>query len=374
MDFRLNDDQRMLGETLARFLSDNYPLDKRHEFARSDEGFSRQIWSQFAELGVIGALFGEADGGYGGTGVDLMVVFEALGRTLVVEPFLPTLLAGSLLAEMAGAEHQGLLGDVIEGKSLLALAHGEMAARYDLDHVAVTASQANGKWQVTGQKSVVLGGGSADRVLVSARTSGSPGSQDGISLFLVDPAATGVTRRAYGTVDGYPAAEISFEVAPAKLVGNPGKAYAAIEKAHARAIVAICSECLGAMEVAKDLTIEYMHTRKQFGVIIGKFQALQHRMADVLIEIEQLRSAIINAAGHLESDRRIREWHVSAAKNLAGRAGRQTAEEAIQIHGGMGMTWEYPVGHFAKRITMIDHMFGDTDHHLERFIDMGEQA
>ena len=371
MDFRLGEDQRMLAETLARFLKENYAIDKRHENARMDGGFSRDMWKAFADLGVIGALFPEQVGGFGGSGDDLMVVFEALGRALVVEPFLPTLLAGSAIAEAGSQAQKAMLESVIAGETLIALAHGEQAARYDLDHVETNATESGGQWKITGAKSVVLGGGNADRLVISARTSGGATDDEGISLFIVDPAAGGVIVRDYGTVDGYPSAEVSFENAVGEPLGAIGKAFPVIEKVHARAIVALSAEVLGAMEVAKDMTVEYMHTRKQFGVIIGKFQALQHRMADVLIEIEQMRSSLINAAGNLEGERKRREWAVSACKNLAGRAGRQVAEEAIQIHGGMGMTWEYPVGHFAKHIIMADHLFGDTDHHLERFIKMG---
>jgi hypothetical protein len=370
MDFALSDDRRMLAETLGRFLKDNYPLEKRHEFARSEEGFSRQMWAKLAELGVIGALFGEDAGGFGGEGDDFVVVFEALGRALVVEPFLPTLLAGSLIADLGTPAQKAMLGEIIAGEKLIALAHGEPQSRYELEHVTARAVEAEGGFAISGHKSVVLGGGSADILVVSARTAGASGDREGISLFLVKRDAPGVSIRSYGTVDGYPAAEVSFDAARGELLGRMDEAFPAIEKAQACGIVAIVAECLGAMERAKDLTIEYMHTRKQFGVIIGKFQALQHRMADVLIEIEQLRSSLINAAGHLNAERNLREKMVSAAKNLAGRAGRQTAEEAIQIHGGMGMTWEYPVGHYAKRIVMIDHLFGDTDHHLERFVEL----
>jgi alkylation response protein AidB-like acyl-CoA dehydrogenase len=368
MDFALNDDRRMLAETLGRFLQENYAIDRRHVFARSDDGFSREMWARFAELGVIGALFGEEAGGFGGEGDDLMVVFEALGRNLVVEPFLPSLLAGSLISDLGTPSQKAALAGVIEGRTLIAFAHGEPQARYEIEDVATWAVAESGSHTISGQKSVVLGGAAADLLVVSARTSGPETGHEGISLFLVDPRSGGVEIRGYSTVDGYPAAEIRFDNARGEVLGAPGTAFPAIEKAHARAIVAICAECLGAMERARDLTVEFMHTRKQFGVVIGKFQALQHRMADVLIEIEQLRSSLINAAGHLGSSRNVREKMVSAAKNLAGRAGRQVAEEAIQIHGGMGMTWEYPVGHFAKRIVMIDHLFGDADHHLERFI------
>ena len=372
MDFNLNDDRRMLAETLERFLRDTYPIDKRHEFAASESGWSNEMWQQFAELGVIGALFTEDQGGFGGEGEDIMVVFEALGRALVVEPFLPTLLAGSLLAEVMGSEASDKIEEVVSGQKILAFAHGEPNSRYHLDHVETSAVESGDNYALSGHKSVVLSGADADEIIVSARTSGSAAADKGISLFLLDPKAEGVTIRNYGTVDGYPAADIILDNAAATLIGKKDGALPAIEKAHAKAILAVSAEALGAMEVAKDLTVEYMKTRKQFGVIIGKFQALQHRMADVLIEIEQMRSSVVNAAGNLSSDRKKREWYVSALKHMAGKVGRQVAEEAIQIHGGMGMTWEYPVGHYSKRIIMIDHLFGDTDHHLDRFIRLGE--
>jgi len=294
MDFSLNDDQRMLADTLGRFLQDNYPIEKRHESAASPEGFSREVWTELGELGMAGALFPESAGGFGGSGQDIAIVFEALGRALVVEPFLPTLFAGGLLAELDGdGKHQSLIEKTIAGDSLLAFAHGEPDAHYDLENVATAAEKnGQGEWQISGRKSVVLGGGSADQLIVSARTSGETESTDGISLFLVDPASGDVEIRNYGTVDGYAAAEISLNGAKGELLGEEGKALGSIEKAHARAIVAVSAEALGAMEVAKDFTVEYMHQRKQFGVPIGKFQALQHRMADVLIELEQLRSAI----------------------------------------------------------------------------------
>ncbi len=372
MDFNLNEDRRMLRDTLEKFLRDKYTIKDRLKFAQSDRGFSPDIWKQFAELGIIGALFEEQDGGFGGKGDDLMVVFEQMGRALVVEPLLScAILSGTILSAL----NSDLVEEVISGQTLVSLAHSEPDSRYDLAQVRASAKQNGDDWLINGHKSVVLGAPSADKLIVSARTGGEIAEQDGISLFLVDSLANGVERRSYSTVDGYSAADISFTNSPAMLLGLLGdkdQAYPLIELAHARAVVAICSECLGACEVAKDQTVEYMHTRKQFGVAIGQFQALQHRMADVLIEIEQMRSAVINAAGHLEDSQNIREKNISAAKNLIGRAGRQVAEEAIQIHGGIAMTWEASISHYAKRIIMIDHLFGDTDHHLERYIELGQ--
>ncbi len=371
MDFALNDDRRMLAETLERFLSDNYDIEKRHGFAMMDDGFSKQMWEKFAELGIIGALFDEKAGGFGGEGADLMVVFEALGRHLVVEPFLPTLMAGTILAGAGGQE--ALLEQVINGETAIALAHGEPSSRYELASVSSIAEQSGKEWIINGDKSVVLGGSAATQLVVSARTTGEADSENGISLFLVE-ATNGVTKRNYSTINGYGAAEIKLENASGILLGEVDQGYKLLERAYAAGIVAISAEALGAMHVATDLTVEYTRQRKQFGIPIGKFQALQHRMADMLIELEQMRSSVMNAAGNLDKDRLDREKEISACKHLVGTIGRQVAEEAIQIHGGMGMTWEYAVGHFAKHIIMIDHVLGDTDHHLERYIALGRNT
>lgn len=367
MDFNLDDDRRMLSDTLQRFLSDQYPIETRHKNAEAEDGYSPEMWQQFAELGIIGALFDEDVGGFGGSGIDLSVVFEQFGRSLVVEPLLPcAVLAGSILAELGNENQKSLIESIVAGELKLALAHGEPDARYELNKVSTHIKDGT----ISGYKSVVLGGNCADKLLVSVRESGDAESDEGISIYLVDRDAEGVTIRSFGTVDGYPAAEISLYKVTGELIGTAGKAFDSIEMAYSRGNVALCAEALGAMEVAKDMTVEYMHTRKQFGVPIGKFQALQHRMADILIEIEQMRSAVINAVAGLGEDRVNREKAVSAAKHLAGKIGRQVAEEAIQIHGGNGMTWEYAVGHYSKRLIMIDHLLGDTDHHLERYISL----
>ncbi len=365
MDFNLDQDRSMLRDMLEKFLRDKYPIEKRLEFAASDESYSPQMWEQFAEMGIIGALFGEEVGGFGGAGDDIALVFEQLGRALVVEPFLSSgILAGTILAEL---KHE-FVEEIISGKCQIALAHAEPDSRYDLTHVAARAERAGNDWVINGNKCVILGAPCANKFIVSARISGATNDEQGIGLFLVDALANGLQIRAYSTIDGYGAGDLILENTPATLLVEAGEAAGLIELAHARAVLAVCAECLGACEAAKDMTVEYMHTRKQFGVPIGKFQVLQHRMADVLIEIEQMRSAVINAAGHINDDRNTREKFISAAKNLIGRAGRAIAEEAIQIHGGIAMTWEAAISHYAKRIIMIDHLFGDTDHHLERYI------
>ncbi len=378
MDFNHNEDRRMLENTLSRYVREQYDFETRMEIAGTDLGYSAQKWAEMAELGIIGALFREEDGGFGGHGFDLMVVFEQLGRGIVVEPFLSSaILAGGLIAELGNETQKAMIDDVIAGGKLLAFAHGEPTSRYTLSDVTTTATKSGDGWVLNGHKSVVAGGDNADSFIISARVSGDRMDETGIALFIIDAGTDGVERRQYGTVDGYGAADVFLRDVTVKadaLLGEDGGAFAAIEKATARAVLALSAEALGAMEVVKDMTLEYLRTRNQFGVPIGRFQALQHRMADLLMEVEQARSIVINAAGALDGDRLAREKAVSAAKNLIGRVGRLVAEEAIQMHGGIGMTWEFSMPHYAKRIIMLDHMFGDTDHHMERFIALSSAA
>lgn len=373
MDFQHTDERQMLADMVGRFVRDEYDIETRHANAASEAGFSADTWAQLAELGVIGALFEEAVGGFGGSGFDVAIVFEQLGRGLVVEPFLSNLLAGTALAAARG--HEQAVEEIISGAGLFAFAHGEPASRYDLAHVDTTAKPSDGGYEINGNKAVVISGDTADQLVVSARTTGTSSDSSGLSLFLVSANADGVHVRGYPTIDGYRAADIALDkvkVPTDALIGDEGEAYSTIEKVNAVGTLAVCAEALGAIDVAIDMTLEYLKTRKQFGVPIGKFQALQHRMADMMTEREQIRSAVINAAGHLDAEDR--DWQISAMKNLVGRSGRKIAEEAIQMHGGIAMTWEYAAGHYSKRIIMIDHLFGDEDHHLERIIKLGAAA
>lgn len=374
MDFDPTEDRRMLADLLARYVAEQYTMEKRHAIARSSEGFSREQWKTFAQLGVIGALFGEEQGGFGGGGFDLAVVFEALGRGLVLEPFLPTVLAGSALAHAGGRRWAEALAAMITGECIATLAHEEAESRYELQRVATRARRDGGDYVLDGRKAVVPLGGQADLLVVSARTSGEVADVNGVSLFVLPAATEGLRVRSYPTIDGGRAAEVVLEQArvPATaLLGAEGQGLATLEHAVGRGIVALCAEAVGAMDAAKAMTIEYLQTRRQFGKVIGSFQALQHRMADVLLEIEQARSALINAAAALEAERIPRERALSAAKASIGRIGTLVAEESIQLHGGIGMTWELPLPHFAKRLVMIDHQLGDEDHHLARFIALG---
>lgn len=376
MDFSLSEEQRLLKETVDRLVRDRYGFEARQKAAASEEGFSRETWATFAELGLLAVPFPEAVGGLGGGGVDLMVVAEAFGRGLVVEPYLATVVLGGALVELAGSEAQkaDVLGRVVAGETLLAFAHGEPQGRYDLSHVATRAERGGDGWQLSGRKSVVINGDAADTLIVSARVSGATGDSDGIGLFLVSRDAAGLTVRGNPTIDGGRSAEVVLDGVAAEPLGEPGRAYPAIEVAVARGIVALCAEAVGAMEVACETTLDYLKTRKQFGRPIGSFQALQHRMVDMRTALEQARSMAILAAAKLSADRVERERTVSAAKVTVGRAAHHVAEEAIQLHGGIAMTWEYALAHYAKRLVMIDHLLGDVDYHTERFIALTDAA
>ncbi|WP_233848300.1 acyl-CoA dehydrogenase family protein [Paraburkholderia sp. HD33-4] len=375
MNFQHTEDRRMLADTLNRFISEQYGFATRDKIACSTQGFSSELWARFAELGVIGALFDEASGGFGGGGFDISVVFESIGRGLVVEPFLDTLIVGRAIDRSGSDAQKAALTSLIDGSRIVALAHGEPDSHYELARVAATrALRSDNRWTVNGAKAVVQFGEHAQVFLVSARTSGEDDAEGGITLFLVPKDASGVSVRGYRKIDGGRAAEVTFDnvtLGDDSVLGSVDEGYATLEYAVSCGVLALCAEAVGAMDVAKDYTLDYLRTRKQFGVPIGSFQALQHRMADLLLEIEQARSAVINAAAALDGERNARERAVSAAKYSIGRIGARVAEECIQLHGGIGMTWELPLAHYAKRLVMIDHQLGDEDHHLERFVALG---
>ncbi|MEQ9242354.1 acyl-CoA dehydrogenase family protein [Roseovarius indicus] len=359
MDFTLSDERRMLQDSLSRYLADNLDHERRRKTLASDAPYDADLFKGLADLGTLAALFPEEAGGFGGTGPDLALVFETLGRAGTLEPFLPAALAAPLLTD-----HADLVEQVIAGESIVTLAHTEPDARYDLADVTLSA-----KPTLSGTKTNVLYGAQATHLIVSARESGDRLDPDGISLFLVPTDAPGLTITPLTNVDGTASAQVTFTDTPAETrLGDPGQGHALLETATAHAILALSAETLGAMEATKDLTLAYLQERQQFGRPIGTFQALQHRLADMLTEIEQARSAVLNLAGHLDAPRDTRERHVSATKNLVGRVAALVAEEAIQMHGGIGMTQEYELSHHARRLVMADHLFGDVDHHLERFI------
>jgi len=378
MDFDLSDEQRLLKDSVTSLIEKEYAFEQRKAYAREPHGYSAARWAQFAELGLLGLPFAEDVGGIGGTPVETMIVMEAFGRGLVLEPYLATIVLGGGLLRFAGsaAQRQEMVPAIAAGKLRLAFAHTERQARYDLADIAVTATPApGGGFVLGGHKGVVLHGDSADRLIVSARTAGGQREPDGISLFLLDPKTEGVAVQGYATVDGLRAAEITLRdvrLGAEALLGPRDHALPLIERAIDLAIAALAAEAVGAMSVMHELTVEYLKTRKQFGVAIGAFQALQHRAVDMLVAVEQARSMAMLATMMAEApDAGERRRMIAAAKVQCGRSGRQVGQQAIQLHGGIGMTDEYKIGHYFKRVTAIDTLFGDADHHLAVVADAG---
>lgn len=371
MQLAYNEDHRMLAETLERFVTNEYAFEIRDAAANSASGFSPELWSQFAELGIIGALFEESAGGFGGTGADIALVFEGIGRGIVAEPFHAVLRGGSCLAAGNDAQRE-LLESVIAGESLVSLAYCEPGSDYAADKVSTSATRDGNAWIITGQKLAVPFAEAADSIVVSARTSGRGDSTDGVSLFVVPCATAGLSCDPYINVDGGASADLVLEqvrVGSDALLGDEGKGHSILEAALNRGLLALSAEALGVMSVTSHLTLDYLRDRRQFGVHIGSFQALQHRIVEVVIGIEQARSAVANAASALDDqDERTAARMLSAAKYTVGHTGRRVSEEAIQMHGGNGMIWEVAVAHYAKRLVMIDHELGDEDFHLQRYI------
>ncbi|MFL6678634.1 MAG: acyl-CoA dehydrogenase family protein [Burkholderiaceae bacterium] len=377
MDFDLSDEQRMLQDSVTRLLSGQCSFEQRQAHLAEPPGYSRALWARFAEMGLLGLPFAQEDGGFGGGPTDTLIVMTALGRSLAPGPYLAsTVLAGGLLRDTGSdAQRAACLPAMAEGALTLALAHVEDAARFDLAHVDATASAAGGGWILSGAKRFVPWGDSADRLLVSARTHGRANDRDGLSLFLVDAAATGITRRGYRTQDHGRAADIRFDsvrVDADALIGVAGAALPAIERATDVATAALCAEAIGVMERAHELTVDYLKVRRQFGVAIGSFQALQHRAVDMLVALEQARSMALYAAMMCDDpDPDARSRAISAAKVQVGRSARFVGQEAVQLHGGIGMTEECQVGHYFRRLTLVEILFGDSAHHLRRLARSG---
>ena len=376
MDFTLTDEQRQLQDTIRRYLGREYSFEQRRKRLAADPGPSRDVWAGLAELGVLGIGIREDDGGLGGDAFDAMIVMEALGRALVVEPYLSSVVLGAGIVSDAGNEAQraAWLPAIVAGEKRLAFAHGERNARYAEAYVETRAAKHDKGWKLEGAKAVVLDGDSADALIVSARTAGEPGQREGISLFLVDPKARGVKVRGYATQDARRAADVDFAgvtVGDDARLGPANEALPAIERALDRANAALCAEAIGIVEALNEATLEYLKTRKQFGQPIGRFQALQHRMADMTIKAVEARSmAILAAAAMSGADAAERARRVSAAKAFVGQAARFVGQQAIQLHGAIGMTDELVVSHWFKRLAIIDATFGGAEHHLARVSDM----
>ena len=361
MDFQPTEERRMVADMINKFIQNDYPLKARLDAGASELGYNPQAYTQMAELGLIGALFDEDIGGFGGGGFDIATVFTELGRGLINEPFNDTALASGYIFAQTG--HRDWVEHIISGTKRVALALIENGADYDWDMPETLATAKGDGWTLAGTKTSVKFSHGADAIIVSAKIQ----TTTGLSLFLVKGDAAGMTQHRFQTIDGGSACDISLTDTPALLLGAEGGSYEILDATAARCTLAVCAEALGLMDSIKTLTVDYLRTRQQFGTVIGKFQALQHRIAQMLLEIEQAKSAVTNAAKDLDAPTDERNRAISAAKYSIGRIGCYVAEEAIQLHGGIGMTWEYDLGHFAKRLVMIDHEWGDQDHHLMRY-------
>ena len=375
MDFSVSEEQSMLSDVIAKFIDNDYDFETRQKIAEGEKGFSEELWKSFAEMGWTAVPFGEDDGGLGGGPVELMLMMEQFGRGLLVEPFLANIvLAGGILRRVANGDQKSkYLGPLIEGDLHAALAFAEPQSRFNINNIATTATKTDDGYLLNGRKAMVLNGGAADLLIIPARTSGAQSDIDGISLFAVDTSLVGVNRNSYITVDAQQAAEIELvdvTVTADSILGQEGEGYSALQSTVDEATLAVCAEAVGIMRTMHDKTVEYTKQRVQFGVPIGSFQALQHRMVETLMACEQsksllLWSAMVNTSGADDA-----RQSISALKHQIGTAGVSVAKEAVQIHGGMGVTWELDISHFFKRMTAINILFGDADYHLDRYVEL----
>ena len=375
MDFDLTDEQRLLKDSVDRLIADRYQFAQRRKYMTEPAGFSDQVWSGYAEMGLLGLPFPETLGGFGGGPVETMIVMEAFGRGLVLEPYFATVILGGGLLRRAGSDalRAALMPQITAGKLKLAFAHVERQSRYDLHDVSTTARRDGSAYVLDGAKSVVLHGDVADKILLTARIAGSRRDEAGIGLFLVDANSAGLSRRGYATQDGQRAAELTLSGVRVDAEGVLSEhALPAVQHVIDEAIAAVCAEAVGAMQAMHELTLEYLKTRKQFGRAIGSFQVLQHRSVDMLVELEQARSmAMFATVMAAEENPLERRRAIAAAKIQIGRSGRHIGQEAIQLHGGIGMTEEYAVGAYFKRMTVIDQLYGNADVHLATLARLG---
>jgi len=374
VDFDLTEEQRLLKESVDRLMADAYgDFEKRKQHQNHPQGYSPELWAKYAEMGLLALPFTEEQGGFGGGPVETMLVMEAIGRGLAVEPYLATVVLGGGFLRLAGRED--MIPAVAESSATLAFAQIERQSRDDLFDVATTARRTEAGWVLDGAKSVVLHGDTASHLIVSARTSGNRRDREGISLFLLSADTAGVSRRGYPTQDGLRAAEVTLEqvkLPAGALLGEEGQGLPLMERVVDGAIAALCAEAVGAMEALHELTIDYLKQRKQFNTTIGSFQAVQHRAADMLVALEQARSMAMYAAMMAEHpDAAVRRPAIAAAKALINRSADLIGKEAIQLHGGIAMTMEYKAGHYFKRLTMLANQFGDTDRHLRVVAEAG---
>jgi len=377
MDFDLSEEQRLLKESVDGLLTDSYDFDQRKKYMAEKGGWSKTLWGKLAEQGLLGLPFSEEDGGIGVGGVETMIVMEALGKALVLEPYLATVILGGGFLRHGGSAEQkaAYIPGIIDGSKTFAFAQLEKNSRYDLGDVSTTAKKKGDGWVIDGEKFVVLNGEAADVLVVTARTKGGQRDSSGIGVFLVPGNAKGIARKGYPTQDGLHAADITLtgvEVGSDAVIGDPENGLPLIERVVDEARCALCAEAVGAMDESLKSTVEYLKTRKQFGVAIGSFQTLQHRAADMFVAVEQARSMSMFATMASEFDNaRERATAVAAAKVQIGKSAKFVGQQSIQLHGGIGMTQEAKIGHYFKRLTMIENTFGDTDYHLRRVTEAG---
>jgi len=377
MDFDLSEEQRLLKESVDGLLTDAYEFEQRKKYMKEKGGWSKAIWSKLAEQGLLGLPFAESDGGFGAGSVETMIVMEALGKALVLEPYLATVVIGGGFLRHGGsaAQKAAHIPGIIDGSKTFAFAQLEKNSRYDLGDIATSAKKKGNGWMIDGEKFVVINGENADTLVVTARTKGGQRDRSGVGVFLVPGNAKGVAKKGYPTQDGLHAADITFtgvEVGADAAIGDPGNALALIERVVDEARTAMCAEAVGAMDESLKTTVEYLKTRKQFGVAIGSFQSLQHRAADMFVAVEQARSMSMFATMATDfDDPKERTKAVAAAKVQIGKSGKFVGQQSIQLHGGIGMTQEAKIGHYFKRLSMIENTFGDTDFHLRRVTEAG---
>ena len=379
MNFDFTEEQTMVRDTLARLIREEYTFDARHKMIQSEPGWRPEFWAQLAELGILSAPFSEEDGGFGGGPIETLVIMEELGKGLVVEPFMGSVVCAGGFLKHAGsdAQKEEYLSAIIDGSNVFAFAHAEPRGRYDMAFLETTAKKDGGDYVLDGHKAVVIGAPWASHFVVTARTSGDTAEHDGVSVFIVAKDATGVSTKDYRTVDGRRASEVTFEsvkVPAEAMIGGEGAMLGTVMQVADEAIAALCAEATGAMKVANEMTIDYTKQRKQFGVPIAKFQVLQHRMADMFMEYEQSVSMSYLATLKLGEDALTRAKTTSAAKVRIGQAARFIGQNAVQTFGGIGVTDEVAISHYFKRLTMIDSEFGDVGHHMKRHVALSRRA
>lgn len=377
MEFTFTEEQNLLRDSVRKFVDDNYPLEKRTKQAAEGEGFSRKHWNTFAQLGWLAVPFSEEDGGIDGTAVETSIIMEEFGKGLVLEPYLATVVMTGTALRIAGNSEQKAqyIPDIIEGKQLGSFAFAELKARYNLNHVETMAEKNSGGYVISGRKSMVYNADASDFIIVVARTSGDINDNDGISLFILPKNSEGLSIESYPTVDGYRASEIKMDgvkVNASQLLGAEGKALETIKKVMDEAIIAVCSEAVGAMELLYKDTVEYTKQRVQFEQPLSEFQVLKHRMVDMFIETEQSRSLLMKATQEIAEGNEHARKTIHGLKVMIGSAGKFVGQNAVQLHGGMGVTEELRIGHYFKRLTVINTLFGNDDYHLNEFINYAE--